>query len=126
RVNLRLWAQLQDNRVLANRWLEEGYNWGMNGSLTFQVMMDTRTGHARSEIMASSLANAIEVQWGMSVAANVMHRQWTECSTWFAVHPGAGRPEKQFCSDACRMRAYRQRKAGMRSGSTNRSRQTSP
>lgn len=84
----------------------------MSGSLTYQVKMDPESGEVHSEMIASSLAQLLDVQWGMSVAVNVMHRQCAECPAWFAVHPGSGRPEKQFCSDACRMRAYRKRKAG--------------
>ena len=91
--------------------LNDGYNCMMGGSLTYQVRMDEQTGQVRSELIASSLQNLLEIQWGMSLAAGIIHRQCAECPAWFSVHPGSGRPEKQYCSDACRMRAYRKRKA---------------
>jgi hypothetical protein len=53
----------------------------------------------------------------MSIASNVLHRQCKECPNWFSVHPGTFRPEKLFCSDACRMRAYRKRKERKRGSS---------
>jgi hypothetical protein len=122
RLNLRTWTELQrQGPAKMNSYLDNTYNYVMGGSLTFQVRVDQRTGQANSEIFASSLAAALDVQWGMSIAADVEHRQCSACPNWFAVHPGSARPEKQFCSDACRMRAYRQRKHVKRSGSTNRS-----
>jgi hypothetical protein len=33
-----------------------------------------------------------------------------ECSAWIDTVPGSNRPDKIYCSDACRMRAYRKRK----------------
>ncbi len=119
-LRLRTWAEFQARRDLAgmSSFLEDGYNYAMAGSLTYQVKMDEQTERLRSEIIASSLAHVLDVQWGMSVAANVMHRQCAECPAWFSVHPGSGRPEKQFCSDACRMRAYRKRKAANKPGNT--------
>jgi hypothetical protein len=89
----------------------EFYNQWMTDSLKFEVTVDPATGEARSEVHAASLQHLVMIQWGMSIAASVEHRQCMECTAWFAVHPGAGRPEKLYCSDACRMRAYRKRKA---------------
>lgn len=111
--NLRTWAQYQATEDIdgMRSFLEDGYNYAMSGSLTYQAKIDRNTGHAYSEIIASSLESMLDVQWGMSVAANATHRQCAECLTWFIVYPGAGRPEKRYCSDACRMRAYRKRKS---------------
>jgi hypothetical protein len=70
----------------------------------------TGKGGRQSRIICSTLRHYIDVQWGMSIAANLLHRQCAECPNWFSVHPGTSRPEKIYCSDACRMRAYRKRK----------------
>ena len=110
---LRISAEYQadDDREAMSSFLEDGYNYAMGGSLTFLAKIDPTTGKGYSEIIASSLSSMLEVQWGMSVVADTSHRQCEECPTWFNVAPGSGRPEKQYCSDACRMRAYRKRKA---------------
>lgn len=108
RFRLRTWGYAREADMVSG-YLNHDYNLGMGGSLTFQLKLDSTTGIIRSNIIASSLADLLQVQWGMSVAANVVHRQCQECTTWFSVHPGSGRPEKIFCSDACRMRAYRSR-----------------
>jgi hypothetical protein len=111
-TNLRIWSELQESGdyVEMSDFLEMGFNYAMGSSLTYQVSMDPATGLIESDIIAASLADLIEVQWGTSIAANMLHRQCAECPNWFSIYPGSGRPEKQFCSDACRMRAYRERK----------------
>jgi hypothetical protein len=90
-------------------------DWSLNpiigGRLSLQLKLDEATGVIRSEMIASSLADLVRIQLGVSVAANVVHRQCAECTTWFAVHPMSGRPDKIYCSNACRMRAYRKRKS---------------
>lgn len=110
--SLRAWARYQADQDLEQMsgYLEDGYNYAMGGSLTYQAKIDPNTGRSYSDIIASSLADMLEVQWGMSVVNDVDHRQCSECQTWFSINPGAGRPEKRYCSDACRMRAYRRRK----------------
>jgi hypothetical protein len=106
------WPHVRDSSdpAILTNFFEE-FNEPMVGSLTLQIRVDHSTGQVSSDVTASSLAHAISSQWASAVAANVGHRQCRECTTWFAVHAGSGRPDKLYCSDACRMRAYRRRKA---------------
>ena len=62
-------------------------------------------------LIPSNLIGALWLQFAHSVAADVDFAKCVECGTWFEVAPGSGRPDKRYCSDACRMRAYRKRKA---------------
>lgn len=112
-LEIRTWAELQANEDVEGMWgyLEDGFNYDMGGSLTYQAKIDRATGQTYSEIIASSLYSLLDVQWGMSVAANTLHKPCEECTKWMPIGPGAGRPEKTYCSDACRMRAYRSRKS---------------
>jgi hypothetical protein len=82
----------------------------VGAKLFFGANLDASTGVMRSEMIASSLADMIRTQFILSITSNVVHRQCGECPTWFSVNPGSGRPEKEFCSNACRMRAYRRRR----------------
>ncbi len=93
--------------------LELQLNETMIGSLSLQVLVDRRNRGLETLIMASSLKDAIMAQWASATAANVAHRQCRECTKWFGIQPGHGRPEKLYCSDACRMRAYRKSKSGL-------------
>jgi hypothetical protein len=37
-------------------------------------------------------------------------RTCVQCRKWFTLEAGRGRSDKEYCSNACRMRAYRKRK----------------
>jgi hypothetical protein len=86
-------------------------NW-MNpeSRLDYRVERDSATGRLKGELVASSLADLLMVQLVSAAEAEVRHRRCEQCRTFFPVRAGLGRPEKKYCSDACRMRAYRQRK----------------
>jgi hypothetical protein len=62
-------------------------------------------------IVPEGLIGALWLQFARAVERNARFRQCTECTTWFEVAPGRGRADKQFCSTACRTRAYRKRQA---------------
>jgi len=79
------------------------------GNLTFSLGFDSQ-GEIAAQVHSSSLRDLLRVQFGLAVAAGTSHRQCQECGHWFAVRPGLGRPDKKFCSNACRMRAMRKRK----------------
>jgi hypothetical protein len=60
-------------------------------------------------IVPEGLIGALWLQFARAVERDARFRQCTECTTWFEVAPGRGRADKQFCSTACRTRAYRKR-----------------
>jgi hypothetical protein len=60
-------------------------------------------------IVPEGLIGALWLQFARAVERDAQFRQCTECTTWFEVAPGRGRADKQFCSTACRTRAYRKR-----------------
>ena len=62
-------------------------------------------------IAPEGLIGALWLQFARAVERDARFRQCTECTTWFEVAPGRGRADKQFCSTACRTRAYRKRQA---------------
>jgi hypothetical protein len=62
-------------------------------------------------IVPDGLIGALWLQFACAVERDARFRQCAECTTWFEVAPGRGRADKQFCSTACRTRAYRKRQA---------------
>ena len=62
-------------------------------------------------IVPDGLIGALWLQFARAVEREARFRQCLECTTWFEVAPGRGRSDKQFCSTACRTRAYRKRQA---------------
>ena len=62
-------------------------------------------------IVPEGLIGALWLQFARAVERDAKFRQCPECGTWFEVSPGRGRTDKQFCSTACRTKAYRKRQA---------------
>jgi hypothetical protein len=65
---------------------------------------------ARLCIRPHSLVHALWVQLLMAIDGNVNLGACVQCRKWFTLEAGRGRSDKEYCSNACRMRAYRKRK----------------
>jgi hypothetical protein len=63
-----------------------------------------------------SLLSAAWLQFAVAIDGDKEHRQCQRqaCGKWFELSPEVNRADKLFCSDVCRMRAYRQRQATAR------------
>jgi hypothetical protein len=61
-------------------------------------------------IRPSHLRDALWVQLAHAIDGSQSLATCVECKAWFTIPAGRGRSDKQYCSDACRMRAYRKRK----------------
>ena len=107
------WTNLQQrgDRSEIAAFIEDRYRYPMGGELGFQIRIDAETGEMESQVIATTLSSFLEIQIGMAIAAVPGHRKCGSCTKWFPVFPAEGRPEKLYCSDACRMRAYRKRKS---------------
>jgi len=53
---------------------------------------------------------ALWAQLILAIDGNVNLRACFQCRKWFTLEAGRGRSDKEYCSNACRMRAYRKRK----------------
>ena len=69
-------------------------------------------------ISPECLLDFLWLQFASVIVGGARYQHCEECGGWFIVAPGEGREDKKFCSDACRMRAYRKRKksAGKHNG----------
>jgi hypothetical protein len=90
------------------------YNWDGEGALDFRLTCDLGTGDTSCELVASTLAALLRMQWGIARSTKVTWRQCAECTNFISVHPDSNRSDRRYCSDACRMRAYRRRKTPVR------------
>jgi hypothetical protein len=57
------------------------------------------------------LLSALWLQFAFAVAGDKQYRRCEVCQRAFELAPGENRADRRFCSDKCRIRAYRQRKA---------------
>jgi hypothetical protein len=48
---------------------------------------------------------------GAAIDGSESLQNCVECERWFTISAGQGRSDKAYCSNACRMQAYRKRKA---------------
>lgn len=90
--------------LLLAQWLEDGLrgrtDFGVSGAISGLAPTMTPKG----------LIGALWLQATLAISGKVDFLQCRECRTWFEVSTKEARPDKRFCSNACRMRAYRKRK----------------
>ena len=64
--------------------------------------------------LPSSLIGALWLQFADAIATNRNFNQCLYCKRWFEVSPDTARRDKHYCSQTCRTRAYRTRRAEAR------------
>jgi hypothetical protein len=62
-------------------------------------------------IVPSNLIGELWLQFCRAVEGNKQYLRCPECTTWYEIDPSKNRTDKRYCSNACRNRAYRRRKA---------------
>lgn len=67
--------------------------------------------HAMVLIEPDNLLSAMWLQFAIAIEEGKQYRRCKYCRTWFGIHPGTSRSDRQYCSDSCRYKAYRERKA---------------
>jgi hypothetical protein len=71
---------------------------------------DPLSAYARLCIRPHSLLHALWAQFLLAIDGNQNLDACVQCRKWFTLEAGRGRSDKEYCSNACRMRAYRKRK----------------
>jgi hypothetical protein len=61
------------------------------------------------QVIPGNMLQAIFMQFGQAYSGNKQHRQCTVCATWFELVP-QDKGRKEFCSAACKVKDYRNRK----------------
>jgi hypothetical protein len=72
---------------------------------------DPLSASARLRVIPETLLTALWTQLVLAIDGNLTLRGCVQCRKWFTLEAGRGRSDKQYCSNACRMRAYRERKS---------------
>jgi hypothetical protein len=78
--------------------------------VSIALVENEANGAARLCIRPNDLLDALWTQFALAIDGNQNLRRCAVCRTWFSLEAGEGRSDKLYCSDACRMRAYRKRK----------------
>ncbi|MDB5309430.1 MAG: hypothetical protein JWO38_3632 [Gemmataceae bacterium] len=82
--------------------------------LTVAVESDPVSGRPSMGLEAPTLLAAIWLQAAEAISADRTYNRCRACNSWFEVTTGAARSDREYCSNACRSRAYRERQAEAR------------
>jgi len=76
------------------------------------IFLPNRRSHGgySHSIKPTSLLAALWFQLGEAVACNKKFEKCVTCAKWFEIAPPFVRNSRQYCSEACRSRAYRERR----------------
>lgn len=100
---------------LANQYMQGGPRWGVTLHPRLFLTHDRGDGAPRMDehYIPDSLLSALWLQFVQAVGGNKRYTkcQAPGCGRWIELAPGSNRSDKLYCSDACRMRAYRHRTA---------------
>ena len=82
---------------------------GIGSSILLQ--RDEESALPRLSIRPCTFLDALWTQFLLAVDGNKNFSRCDQCPVWFPVGAAGHRPDRLYCSDACRMRAYRNRKS---------------
>jgi hypothetical protein len=84
----------------------------LEGKTTPRLLYSSSTDSLAFVLLPETLLHGLWLQFALSIDGNTKFRRCRSCQTWFVISPDANRVTREYCSDACRARAYRNRKAG--------------
>lgn len=97
----------RDIHGLARAMLADMLNSNIESNVTSQIVWDSKAERFRLEFAPRNLSGAMGLQLMMAITRSADFKPCVVCGRWMEV---AGGGKKEYCSDACRMKAYRQRK----------------
>ena len=107
-------SQVYPNRDLigpAFSHLQQVANDRIKDCVSSRLLWDPPHSRLKLHVVPDSLLGALWLQFAQAIEHNSDFRKCVECEEmWFEVSPQKARADKVYCSDACRMRAYRKRR----------------
>jgi len=91
--------------------VERVINRHLTNRVQARLQQDPNTARRYTGFAPDGLIGALWLQLAHAVEHDKNFRRCAECTNWFEVRPSVGRADKEFCSNACRTRAYRRRQA---------------
>jgi hypothetical protein len=93
----------------ARLWIADRVNTRLSGEVSPHLDVDGQGDESVISFAPRSLIGALWLQFALAVAGDADFRACKECGNLFEVSKSASRSDRQFCSTACRVKAYRQR-----------------
>jgi hypothetical protein len=95
-------------RLAERQGQQRGFDGG--GGVNVLLKKDPLTGAPRLCLRPNDLLDALWIQLTLAIDGSQNLQTCAECRAWFTIEAGRDRSDKRYCSNACRMRAYRKRK----------------
>lgn len=83
----------------------------IEGRVSPRLVWNVERGRLEFRLVPESLLAAMWLQFASAVERGARFRQCAECDDWFELAVGRARHDKAYCSDACRHKAFRRRRA---------------
>lgn len=98
--------------VLPN--VQRAINTKLSAETGARMLWDRDEGRLRLHLRPASLLGALWLQLAQAIDGNADYRRCRVCAAWFELRPDRNRTSRAYCSDACRVKAYRGRQARAR------------
>jgi len=85
-------------------------NTHIEGRLSPTLAWDRRSECLRLFLIPDGLIGALWLQFAQAINRNKTYRQCLQCNRWFEISPQTARDSRRYCSNACRSKAYRERR----------------
>ena len=97
---------LRAGRVLMQRIANDQ----LDAHTSARVLMDEEKGQQGLYVNPANLLGALWVQFSESIDGGRTKRRCEQCRAWMLLAPDTSRSDRAYCSDSCRVSAYRDRK----------------
>jgi hypothetical protein len=77
-----------------------------------RILLNHDRGDFTLHMVPNSLIGAMWLQCARVLTVNPTFKQCDYCQKWFELSPDARRRQSKYCSDRCKVAAYRRRRAG--------------
>jgi hypothetical protein len=106
--------RLGDSTQAALWIIRDMLNTHLRGRIETSVEVNGISQRISFQVYASSLIACLWLQLALAIEGNKEYRPCRVCKRWFEISPGVAKKSRVYCSDACRFKAYRDRKAGLK------------
>lgn len=97
---------IRPTQILVQRIINEN----MQNQVAPRLLWNDDQSALRVYEVPKTLLGALWLQFAGAVERNSDFRKCSECGTWFELAPRTARSDKIFCSNVCRLRAFRRRR----------------
>ena len=103
--------EADDAVTVARLFVQMTINRHLEGRVASRLLWHHESDLPRLRVTPCCLSSALWLQLASAVDRRSAHRRCRACGSWFEVSPDAARRSRKYCTDSCRVKAHRRRKA---------------